>query len=503
MRKILLIIWLLFCASQIFPQTYPGLKLKNLKTETAANPFSVKKGGNYRLHSLIDTNVSLFGSDNFGDSKGLVYDSSYVWKKHYVVPAFEVIALNFGVWSVSRYMNPMPWARISFNSINENLKHMWVWDADHFETNQFMHPYHGNTYFNFARSSGLNFWQSAPYSMGGSLMWELFMETNYPSRNDLISTTLGGIALGEMTYRLSSKIIDERTTGFERVMREIGAFIIAPTRGINRFFKGDMSAIRSKSIYEIENVKSLVSISAGIHYKAGKLYDADGNVSVRYDLYYGNPYTSKDRKPYDFFNVKAVFNFGNQPLINQVNVYGFILGKNLKYRDDQKILIGMFQHFDYYDNTDYKIGAQSLGGGIIYKFPTLPEVDFESSIHLAGIVLGGGTNIKEAFKYESDGTAYRDYNFGMGFTSKFESIMNVSKKGYLFIGLYDFQIYTIDGADGHDNLLIFNPRLAIAVSPRSNVGVDFNIYHRRSNYVSYKDFKTTVSEIKIFISNNF
>lgn len=453
--------------------------------------------------NLGDTNISPIGFQRRITGLELKFDSSYVPKKNFLIPVGEIIVLNFGVWSMSRYISPQPWAKISINSVKDNFKYMWVWDSDNFATNQFLHPYHGNTYFNFARSSGLNFWQSAPYSLGGSLMWELFMETNYPSKNDLISTTLGGIALGEMTYRLSSKLIDERKTGSERVWREIGAFLLAPTRGINRFLRGEMSRVKPKSSYEIEDVYSTISIGPSFYYKMGQLYQGNGNLSLRLDLYYGNPYIQKSRKPYDFFNVKTIFSVGTQPLINQVNVYGLIFGKNYRYKADQKILIGMFQHFDYYNNTNYRIGAQSIGAGIIYRIPTINLVDFETSIHLAGIVLGGGSNIEEAFKYEADGTAFRDYNFGMGFSNKVETILTIKNRGYLFLGLYNYMIYTIDGADGRDNLIIFTPRIAFALNEKTNLGFEYNYYRRGSYYVKYNNFFTNVYEMKLFISNNF
>ena len=68
------------------------------------------------------------------------------------------------------------------------------------------------------------------------------------------------------------------------------------------------------------------------------------------------------------------------------------------------MLLGMFQHFDFFSNVYYKIGANSIGAGIVYKFPAVDDVDFESGMHVGWIVLGGGSNIKEAFKYEADGT---------------------------------------------------------------------------------------------------
>lgn len=68
-----------------------------------------------------------------------------------------------------------------------------------FNTNLFAHPYHGNLYFNAARTNGMNFWQSYPFALGGSLMWEFLGENTPPSINDLLATSIGGTAIGETT----------------------------------------------------------------------------------------------------------------------------------------------------------------------------------------------------------------------------------------------------------------------------------------------------------------
>ena len=482
------------------------LKLSSIVIENDVNLGRVFSEPLFRLDTLKEgQDESYFGAEKRYSSlsKNIQFDSSFRAKKNYWLPLVEIFFLNIGVWSISRYIVPQPWAVISTQTVKANFNHAFVFDSDHFSTNQLMHPYHGNTYFNFARSSGLTFWESAPYSMAGSFMWEFFMEVNYPSINDFITTTLGGIALGEMTYRLSSLIIDERKTGSERLWREIGAFLLAPTRGINRLFKGDVTRVRSKSIYEIEPLTSSIEVGPSFIYQGKNIYRGNGNLSLRLDMYYGNPFTDKSRKPYDFFNFKGLFSIGTQPLISQVSVYGLLFGKNYKYKADQKLLIGMFQHFDYYNNTYYEIAANSLGGGIVYKFPTVSDVTFESSLHIAGIVLGGGNNVPEAYKYEADGTAYRDYNFGMGFANKFETYLGFRNQGYLFLGLYNFMIYTIDGADGNDNLIVFSPRVGIKLTKSTDIGFEVNYYRRASRYKKLDDVTRNVYELKLFIANSF
>ena len=150
------------------------------------------------------------------------------------IPITEVIGLNGGIAAFNAYVTKASFAKINFNTIATNLEIGAVWDHDHFITNFFAHPYHGNMYFNTARSNGYSFWESVPFSFGGSLMWELFMENEPPSTNDLISTTVSGYFLGEVLYRSSSLIIDERLTGFPRVTTEVFAGLLNPMRALYR-----------------------------------------------------------------------------------------------------------------------------------------------------------------------------------------------------------------------------------------------------------------------------
>jgi hypothetical protein len=68
----------------------------------------------------------------------------------------------------------------------------------------FAHPFHGSLYFSAARTNGFNYWASVPFAIAGSFLWECCGETHPPSINDWIATSIGGAAIGETTYRLSS-----------------------------------------------------------------------------------------------------------------------------------------------------------------------------------------------------------------------------------------------------------------------------------------------------------
>ena len=140
--------------------------------------------------------------------------------------------MNISLWAFDRYVLKGHYAYISWESIKENFKHGFEWDNDHLNTNMFAHPYNGSLFFNAGRSNGFNFWQSELFAIGGSAMWELFMECEYPSTNDIIATPIGGAALGEVFYRTSDRILDDRTTGGERFGRELASFLISPMKGV-------------------------------------------------------------------------------------------------------------------------------------------------------------------------------------------------------------------------------------------------------------------------------
>jgi len=176
-----------------------------------------------------------------------------------VVPILEVSLTNGVIWAFDRYVGDYHYAHISAGSVKNNFENGFHWDTDDFPTNFSLHPYSGSAYFNCARSNGYSFYHSVPFAFGGSLMWEMFGETTRPSYNDLINTTVSGIFLGEVMYRLSSSILDDQSTGAPRVFREIAATVINPVRGFNRLFQGKMFQVTDQEIYQKEPLSMMVA----------------------------------------------------------------------------------------------------------------------------------------------------------------------------------------------------------------------------------------------------
>ena len=157
----------------------------------------------------------------------------------YRLPALEILGFQFGVNRANRYAGTgREDYRVTGSSIRDNLRSGWGTDKDPFETNQLGHPYQGAMYHGFARSAGLDYWQSAGYAFAGSAVWEIAGERTHPSRNDQVASGIGGTFLGEALFRMSSLVL-EKGGGMPRFWREAAAAAIDPAAGFNRLALGE------------------------------------------------------------------------------------------------------------------------------------------------------------------------------------------------------------------------------------------------------------------------
>ena len=234
------------------------------------------------------------------------YNPKYPWG----VPATRVVVANVFTWSMDRLVFNADFSKIGTKTWKYNLQNGWEWDADRFGINFIGHPYSGNTYFNIARSNGYSYWQSLPFAIEGSVLWEYFGENTRPSYNDVINTPISGMFLGEVLYRLSSNILDDRTTGKERLLREILAGLLTPARAINRLTQGKSFRVTKTEVYQKEPLN--ITLFAGIHKvnENNKFGTGPTNEIFNIQLDYGNPFEDRYRKPFDLFRLRTELSYG-------------------------------------------------------------------------------------------------------------------------------------------------------------------------------------------------
>lgn len=388
-----------------------------------------------------------------------VYNDPYGHGKNGWRAAAEAAGINVLVHSFDRWIMNEEFAQTTLSSIGRNFRKGLVWDNDQFSTNLFAHPYHGNLYYNSARSNGLSFWESAPYSLGGSLMWEFFGEREPPAINDLMATTFGGICIGEMTHRVSMLVLDDSKRGFPRFLSEFLDLVINPIQGFNRIISGDAWRVRHQfyKYHDYERFPVDFSMAAGVRYLAddGGFFRGESNPFLNFFMSYGDAFNEEENKPYDFFELDATVGLsGNQPLINGLHILGRIWSAPIVSNDGIHAEFGIFQHFNYYDSkpvkdgtslTPYRISeAASFGPGIIMKFPQVGALTrLEQRIFLSGILLGGT-------KSDYYNVIDRDYNMGSGFSVKTKTHMEFRHFGRFIMKTDYYRLFTWKGYEGKD-----------------------------------------------------
>ncbi|MDP4277685.1 MAG: DUF3943 domain-containing protein [Bacteroidota bacterium] len=437
-----------------------------------------------------------------------------------------IVMANMSVWAFDRYLFDEPWARIDLKSVKKNFSSGFVWDNDGFSTNLFAHPYHGGLYYNAARSNGMNFWQSTPFAAGGSLMWEFFFENEAPSVNDFFATTFGGICLGEVAFRISDLIIDDRTTGLNRLTRESFVTLISPIRGLNRLINGDSWKHRSVRGNVIPDVPVSFYSTFGYRIMAEnmKQHEDVSNIGcLNLGLNYGDPYNLENSKPFDFFIIMTEFNlFSAQPIISRVSALGPWYSTNIALKKPHhQLTLGLFQHFNFYESSTaiekeslnpYKVSeAASLGPGLLYRFRRKDQLTFSASSYLSAILLGGS----QTDHYMND---KRDYNLGSGFSFKINIDLLFNHHTKIFANTEYYRVYTwignnpdrvdnkyasVQGDIGTANLNVANLGFSYIVGKHLLLGAQAGYYYRYTDYKYYPDITHNVTENKLYIGYIF
>jgi len=400
------------------------------------------------------------------------------------------------IWAVNWYVLDQFWADISIKTLQNNIETGWVWDEDGFDVNQVGHPTQGALVYTAARAQGLNYWQSLAYPTLASLIWEVGMENESPSINDMITTPMSGVAFGEIIHRLSTLTLGP---GKEKSLsRQILTSMINPMGyGFNRLVIGE-------SIHEnfkIQENKLLSGIAVG----GGPGYHDEqgtGNSSqrrfIRFNLVYGNPLAnSKSFKPFDNFSFVTILNFSRQDYVGEIYASGMLGKLYTRHADKSKLVVAIFQNYDFMNQDDYKVSSSSVGPGIIYTYALSPSVILGTHVNGSFIFMGSAGDI-------SDDLEIRDYHFGQGFSTKFMSRLMWKDKGQAYIRLKRYFIYAMedDHVDGYENINLLTMGGQGIIKDKYGLGLEYLMAGRTVSYldVDRKDTLQKTSLYRIYIS---
>ena len=372
----------------------------------------------------------------------------------------EDIGINALVFGWDHFVTDREWARITNSTLHQYLTGGWVWDNDSFSGNQFSHPFHGSMFYNVAREHGLSYGVSLLYPLLGSLTWELFCETNRPAINDLLSTGIGGAAMGEVTHRVSDIFFDNTKRGPQRVIREIVGSFLNPVRGVHRMMSGEMFRVnRFNAGKKEESMPYTFQMGAGdryiydlapVHPEAGtRYYEHIPYIDFRFS--YGNHFNhideGKSPRAYDFFTLYALVNFApQQPTIGELDIRGRIGSIQRQLPHQWKFDLGFYQNIKYIDhygkNGNKRAGnlaliseAASFGAGLYFERQGR-ETTLTHDLMLSAVPLGGSTADYYPFRY---------YNFGTGASLRYRFQFAINRRISIGNDLYFMRLFILKG----------------------------------------------------------
>lgn len=409
----------------------------------------------------------------------------------------EVVLLEFIPWATARWISKAEWAKVSTNDWWDHIERGWTYDGDNFVTNQFAHPYHGNLFFNAARTNGYDFWESAPFVMSGSLVWEFFGENTFPSINDWASTTLSGINIGESLYRISNVITDNTATGTERVLREIAGTLINPVRGFNRLLSGETAKVFPNPADRLPG-SSFIDLTFG-----ARTFDEDGFkivdererqaiVSVSYN--YGNPFDGDIKKPFAHFQTGVSIASADQTLTSFYS-RGILHGWDVSKSKNSHHVLGIFHAFDYWANPAFDMGATALSSSLLSSFRLSEDWSISSSISVGGTIMAATPT---EFFIDPEG---RDYDFGPGISTNLHAGLNYNDWQIVRLALTAGWIWSFSGSvDAKHNIQVPVLQLKVPLSDVFAIGLRVAAFRRTSSYPNFEDTNQESSISELFLA---
>ena len=393
--------------------------------------------------------------------------------KSYVLPAIEILGFQTLLNLFDRAYYGCCEYDTSFNSIGRNLHRSWVYDNDPYTVNQLGHPYAGSMYHGFARSAGLNFWEGLAYSFAGSAVWEIAGETTPPSKNDQISTGIGGAFLGEALYRMANLVL-EKGGGLSPGWRELAAAAISPPTGFNRYACGN----KYDAIWSSRNAAYYSRLAIGatttVQNSQGTSTSLKRNEGVvDFSLDYGLPgqpgYTY--RRPFDYFAFQATASTGEG--FENMTTRGLLVGKDYTAGNNYKGVWGLYGSYDYISPQLFRIASTGLSIG------TTAEWRFSDTVALQGTVLGGAGY---ASVNTINGARDNDYHYGRAphALGSFRLIFGNTASIDATVREYFVSDVAADrrGREGHDNIARADLAFTWRIQKQHAVSVRY-VYSRR------------------------
>lgn len=419
------------------------------------------------------------------------FSSDIEARKSYVIPAIEVVGFEALLNFVNRHSGDSADYKSNLSTIRHNLHSSWVIDSDPFKTNQLGHPYQGSMYHGFARSAGLNYWESLGYTFAGSALWEIAGEKTPPSRNDQIASGIGGTFLGEVLFRLSNLVLEH--DDLPPLWRELGAAAVSPATGFNRLAFGD----RFKTVWPSHDPVYYSRLQIGFGGSARN--DAGTSTTqlkrsealVDYSIDYGLPgkpgYTYK--RPFDYFTFQATASSANGA--ENLMTRGLLIGTDYEYGARYRGLWGLYGSYDYIAPQTFRVSSTALSLG------TTGQLSLSDAVAIQGTAMSG---IGFAAVGTTRSIVENDYHYGLAPQALVALRFIFGQRASLDLTGREYFVSRVGAAarGGHDNIARLDASFTVRVYQRHGIALRYLLNRRDAFYPDVGDSSQTRGTIGIF-----
>ena len=427
--------------------------------------------------------------------------------KSYLIPALEIPAFLLLLNGYNRLASPnleeggKKVYDTNLSTFRDHVFHgHWGIDQDSFAMNQFGHPYQGSVYHGFARSAGLNYWESLLYTNVGSFLWETGGETTPPSINDQIASGIGGSFFGEALFRMASLVL-EGDGGKPGFWRELGAGMISPPTGFNRLAFGD----RFKSVFPSQDpavfwrLQLGASLSSHLHNQGSSSTSHRTEATADFSIAYGLPGKPGYRytRPFDYFHFEFT-SLGNahNPFDN-IMIRGLLLGKDYEAGNSYRGIWGLYGGYDYISPHIFRVSSTSLSLGTTFQWWLSRAVALQGSA-LGGVGYAAAGNVTQL--------GQRDFHFGVAPQGLLglrlilgdRAMFDLTGRAYYLTGMGG------DDPGGREAITRLNTGFTVRIYGRHALGIQYIASIRDAQYPDRADShqtKGTVSLVYTLLSN--
>jgi hypothetical protein len=270
---------------------------------------------------------------------------------------------------------------------------------------------------------------------------------------------------------------------------------MTPTRFFSRLIEDKLTRLTTEEVYQKEPLN--ITLEAGYHRvnQGTNIQLSTNSLSMGLKLDYGNPFEKRSRKPFDYFRVRGDLDFGvGRKIIDLATGHGILFGSNVQV-GNLEMLIGLFQHMDFFDNRTFELGSIAFGPSIISKLPLSKSTSLLTNLHVGFVPFGALSN---RFGI-SDTSQVRDYNYNGGAEAKIETAFNIGGWVSLaFIGYY-WWFHTYVGTAGNSTILLIKPSIAFKLFNNVSLGFEHLIYYSDRYPRDFASVHSVRTEQKIFV----